>query len=102
MDTPEAYMNSNRDDEEMERDIREFMEVILDEEDETEYTDYRKYFVYDMEIISRQGDSEIISDLSKNRVLQATEKNRRRISLFWPQACCSVTQGRPAAPVWLL
>ena len=67
MDTPEAYMNSNRDDEEMERDIREFMEVILDEEDETEYTDYRKYFVYDMEIISRQGDSEIISDLSKKQ-----------------------------------
>ncbi len=67
MDTPEAYMNSNRDDEEMERDIREFMEVILEEEDETEYTDYRKYFVYDMEIISRQGDSEIISDLSKKQ-----------------------------------
>ena len=67
MDTPEAYMNSNRDDEEMERDIREFMELILEEEDETEYTDYRKYFVYDMEIISRQGDSEIISDLSKKQ-----------------------------------
>lgn len=67
MDTPEAYMNSNRDDEEMERDIREFMEVILEEEDETEYTDYRKYFVYDMEIVSRQGDSEIISDLSKKQ-----------------------------------
>ena len=43
------------------------MEVILEEEDETEYTDYRKYFVYDMEIISRQGDSEIISDLSKKQ-----------------------------------
>ncbi len=67
MSTPEVYMNSAREDEEMERDIREFMEVILDEEDEREYTDYRKYFVYDMEIVSRQGGSEIVSDLSKKQ-----------------------------------
>lgn len=67
MDTPEVYMNSAREDEEMEHDIREFMEVILEEEDETEYTDYRKYFMYDMEIVSRQGDSEIISNLSKKQ-----------------------------------
>lgn len=67
MSTPEVYMNSAREDEEMERDIREFMEVILDEEDEQEYTDYRKYFIYDMEIISRQGDSEVVSDLSKKQ-----------------------------------
>ncbi len=67
MGLPEVYMNSAREDEEMERDIQEFMEIILEEEDETEYTDYRKYFVYDMEIVSRQGDSEIISDLSKKQ-----------------------------------
>ena len=30
-----------------------------------EYIDYRKYFVYDMEIVSRQGEDEIVSDLSK-------------------------------------
>ena len=67
MGLSEAYMNSAREDEEMERDIQEFMEIILDEEDEREYTDYRKYFAYDMEIASRQGDSEIISDLSKKQ-----------------------------------
>lgn len=67
MNTPVNYMNSGRDDEEMERDIRDFMGIILDEEDETEYTDYRKYFVYDMEIVSRQGDDEVISDLSKKQ-----------------------------------
>ena len=67
MDTPEAYMNSARDDEEMERDIREFMSVILDEEDETQYTDYRNYFVYDMEISSQQGGKEITADLSKKQ-----------------------------------
>lgn len=67
MGMPEVYMNSAREDEEMERDIQEFMSVILDEEDESEYTDYRKYFVYDMEIISRQGEDEVISDLSKKQ-----------------------------------
>ncbi len=67
MGMPEVYMNSAREDEEMERDIQEFMGVILDEEDESEYTDYRKYFVYDMEIVSRQGETEIVSDLSKKQ-----------------------------------
>ncbi len=67
MDTPEVYMNSAREDEEMERDIQEFMGIILDEEDESEYTDYRKYFVYDMEIVSKQGENEIVSDLSKKQ-----------------------------------
>ena len=54
MGMPEVYMNSAREDEEMEREIRRF-------------TDYRKYFVYDMEIVSRQGDSEITADLSKKQ-----------------------------------
>lgn len=67
MNSPEIYMNSNRDDEEMERDIQEFMNMILDEEDEAEYTDYRKYFTYDMEITSHQGGEEITADLSKKQ-----------------------------------
>ena len=67
MNSPEVYMNSARDDEEMEHDIREFMSVILEEEDETEYTDYRKYFTYDMKILSRQGSQEIEADLSKKQ-----------------------------------
>lgn len=67
MNSPEVYMNSARDDEEMEQDIQEFMSVILEEEDETEYTDYRKYFTYDMKILSRQGSQEIEADLSKKQ-----------------------------------
>ena len=67
MNSPEIYMNSARDDEEMEHDIQEFMGVILEEEDETEYTDYRKYFTYDMKILSRQGSQEIEADLSKKQ-----------------------------------
>lgn len=67
MDSPEVYMNSFRDDEEMENDIREFMSVILEEEDEKQYTDYRKYFQYDMKIISRQGENEVVADLSKKQ-----------------------------------
>jgi uncharacterized protein YPO0396 len=67
MNSPEIYMNSNRDDDEMERDIQEFMNMILNEEDETEYTDYRKYFTYDMEITSHQGGEKITADLSKKQ-----------------------------------
>ena len=39
MSSPQVYMNSARDDEEMENDIQEFMSIILAEEDEWEYTD---------------------------------------------------------------
>ena len=44
--------------------IREFMNVILSEDDEEEYTDYRRYFTYDMKIRSRQGDTDVEADLS--------------------------------------
>lgn len=67
MESPEVYMNSNRDDEEMEHYIRDFMDRILAEEDESEYTDYRKYFTYDMEITSHQGVSVARSSLSRKQ-----------------------------------
>lgn len=67
MNSPEVYMNSARDDEEMEHDIQEFMAMILDEEDESQYTDYRRYFSYDMEIVSRQGSDEVVADLSRKQ-----------------------------------
>ncbi|MCI8401800.1 MAG: AAA family ATPase [Lachnospiraceae bacterium] len=98
LDSPEAYMNSARDDEEMEHDIQEFMSVILEEEDETEYTDYRRYFVYDMKIISRQGGQEIVADLSKK---QGSASNGEKqtpyfiilaaslLQYYPPQACCA-------------
>lgn len=67
MNQPELYLNSNRDNEEMEHNIKEFLDLILEEEDEDEYTDYRKYFVYDMEIRSRQGNEQVIAALSKKQ-----------------------------------
>lgn len=65
--SPEMYMAMGHDDEEMEHNIAQFMDTILDEEDESEYTDYRRYFTYDMEIIRRLGDEEITADLSKKQ-----------------------------------
>ena len=67
LDNPENYMNSNRDDEEMEQYIKEYMDIILMEEDEEEYTDYRKYFTYDMVITSKQGDNTVEANLSKKQ-----------------------------------
>lgn len=63
----EFYLSSNRTDEELEHDIQSFMNIILEEEDELEYTDYRKYFTYDMKISSHQGKEEIEADLSKKQ-----------------------------------
>ena len=58
------YLSKGRDDEEMERDIQEFMNRILEEEDETEYADYRKYFTYDIKITSKRGEDVTESNLS--------------------------------------
>lgn len=63
----EFYLAGSRTDEELEHDIQSFMNVILDEEDEEEYTDYRRYFTYDMRISTNQGDEEIEADLSRKQ-----------------------------------
>ncbi len=61
------YLASGADDEEMEHDIKQFMDTILDEEDELEYTDYRRYFTYDMEIARTIDNKLVTSDLSKKQ-----------------------------------
>ena len=61
------YLASGTEDEEMEHDIKQFMNTILDEEDELEYTDYRRYFTYDMEIARTIDDRLVTSDLSKKQ-----------------------------------
>ena len=53
--------------EEISHDIRSFMEKILSEQDESEYTDYRRYYKYDMKILSKKGGQEIESDFSKKQ-----------------------------------
>lgn len=70
----DSYMNSidiyramNQNDEEMEYNIRQFMNTILEEENEEEYTDYRKYFKYDMNILSKQDGEETTAELSKKQ-----------------------------------
>lgn len=67
MNSMNVYRSMNRNDEEMEYNIRQFMDTILDEENEEEYTDYRKYFKYDMRILSRQDGEETAADLSKKQ-----------------------------------
>lgn len=58
-------MNAN--DEELSHDIKSFMEKILSEPDESEYTDYRRYFKYDMKIRTKRGGTEIEADFSKKQ-----------------------------------
>ncbi|MBD5096794.1 MAG: AAA family ATPase [Lachnospiraceae bacterium] len=67
MNSMDAYRAMNQSDEEMEYNIRQFMDTILEEENEEEYTDYRKYFKYDMRILSKQDGENVAADLSKKQ-----------------------------------
>lgn len=67
LNNAEFYLNSIKDDEAAERELQDFLDIILSEEDESEYTDYRKYFTYDMKITSRQGDSVVTADYSNKQ-----------------------------------
>ena len=65
--TVEMLQSMNADDEELAHDIKSFMEKILSEQDESEYTDYRRYFKYDMKIRTKRGGTEIEADFSKKQ-----------------------------------
>ena len=65
--TVEMLQIMNADDEELAHDIKSFMEKILAEPDESEYTDYRRYFKYDMKIRTKRGGTEIEADFSKKQ-----------------------------------
>lgn len=67
MGSVEAYRSLSGNDEEMEYNIRQFMDTILEEENEEEYTDYRRYFKYDMKIRSKQDNDETVAELSKKQ-----------------------------------
>ncbi|MBQ9067240.1 MAG: hypothetical protein IJ133_06960, partial [Clostridia bacterium] len=49
----------------LEEDCRALMDMILAEEDESEYSDYRNYFTYDMTIRSREGTLDTRTRLSE-------------------------------------
>ena len=63
----DMFQSMSVDNEELSNDIRMFMDKILKEQDESEYTDYRKYFKYDMKIRTKKGDLEIEADFSKKQ-----------------------------------
>lgn len=67
MNSMELYKSMNQSDQEMEYNIKQFMDIILEEENEEEYTDYRKYFKYEMKITSKQDGEETTAYLSKKQ-----------------------------------
>ena len=87
------YIASGSDDEEMEHDIKLFMDTILDEEDELEYTDYRRYFTYDMEIARTIDDKLITSDLSKK---QGSASNGEKQTPYFIILAASLMQCYPS------
>lgn len=69
------------------------MSIILAEEDEWEYTNYRRYFSYDMEISSRQGQTEITAELSKK---QGSASNGEKQTPYFIILAASLLQCYPA------
>ena len=67
MNIPDLYLSEEENSDERLHDIRALLETILREEDEAEYMDYRKYFTYDMQIFSRQGEAETRAELSRKQ-----------------------------------
>lgn len=67
LDNADYYLNSIKDDEAAERELKDFLDIVLAEEDESEYTDYRKYFTYDMKITSKQGDEIVTANYSNKQ-----------------------------------
>ncbi len=67
MNMPGVYRSLEGDQDERQHDIHTLLQAILEEEDDREYMDYRKYFTYDMQILSRQGEEETLADLSRKQ-----------------------------------
>lgn len=54
-------------DPELHQDIMDFLDTILKEADDDEYTDYRTYYSYDMQIKNQIQSADIIMDLSEKQ-----------------------------------
>lgn len=67
MDSPELMLSQEENNSKLDHDIQEFMNIILSDQDDDEYTDYRTYFNYDMRIDSRQGEDNIAAQLSQKQ-----------------------------------
>ncbi len=94
---PELFQSA-REDEEFNHDMDTLMEMILDENREDEFTDYRRYLTYDMEITTKQGDRQIVTTLSrKHGMASGGEKQTpyyiillAALSQYYPRdVCCA-------------
>ncbi len=78
-------------DETLEREIKEFMDIILSESDGMEYEDYRSYLEYDMSIKNRNNEEETF-DLSKK---QGSASNGEKQTPFFIILAASLMQCYP-------
>lgn len=63
----DLFSENSGDDEKLNSDVQDFLEKILSSEDESDYSDYRNYFTYDMLIKSSSGNEVTETDLSKKQ-----------------------------------
>ena len=88
----EAFLASMNDDPEFMQDVEEFMEIILNDTNESEYADYRYYFQYDMGITNTIGTQNIEADLSEK---QGSASNGEKQTPYYIILAASLMQCYP-------
>lgn len=63
----QGYVERMEQDPELKQDIDDFMDMILDDDNDEEYTDYRYYYNYDMNITKTIGGHSTQADLSEKQ-----------------------------------
>lgn len=92
MNSSEFLLGSSYKDEALEEDIRYLMDTVLNEEDEEEYTDYRRYFTYDMNIFRKEGEQNTEYDLSTK---QGSASNGEKHTPYYIILAASLMQYYP-------
>jgi len=87
----DAFLAANAGNPELEHDIREFMERILQDCDDTELTDYRNYMQYDMDITNKKDKLET-SALSEK---QGSASNGEKQTTYFIILAASLMQCYP-------
>lgn len=88
----ENFIDNMDNDPEFIQDMTEFMDIILNETNESEYADYRFYYMYDMKITNQIGSASIEVELSEK---QGSASNGEKQTPYYIILAASLMQCYP-------
>lgn len=88
----QGYLDQIAEDSDLKQDIEDFMDMILSEDNDYEYTDYRSYYTYDMRITNTIGKLSIEADLSEK---QGSASNGEKQTPYYIILAASLMQCYP-------